>query len=963
MNRNLYRKVSQTLLNMLVSQGIPSREELPPVFAALVMHSGARKLGVPLPDWHWKPSMPDTLPTALFDRAMDLLDAVPAEDWSRRPELAGWLYQYMLEERKDALFASFKKGGKAEPSDIPAVTQLFTPDWIARFMAENAIGRLALESGRIHRALPSWTCYDGGVGDGAQASPEFHTAFQQEPPGEWRILDPACGCGHVLSAAFDVLLDIGQAAGVPASVAVRRILVRSLHGLDIDPVAVMLCRFVLLMKAASVDPSVVYEEIYLQIHVLDGEGRETGSLLKTVEPADGAGWGVLAAAGFDAVLTNPPYLGRRHMSPALAAYLDREYPRSRHDLFASFLERALELLRPGGYHAVINQQAWMYLAAYEDLRRHMLEEAAIVTVLHLGARAFRDINGEVVQSVCAVLRKGKPPDDAEGTYWRLTGEHSPSAKEAAYALRRPQDRFRIPQAVFKSIPGCRVAYDLPPEWAEVLRKMTPLSRFYAVKKGMDTGNNSRYVRYWHEIPPALRRIGGPALDPGRFGNPGQSEPLEHSEQPEWLPYAKGGGSRRWYGNHYYMVEWSGNGSRIRRDPRSNLRNEAYYGRPGITWSTVSTGRPGFRMLPAGFLFDNGGSCLFPLGDNTDLYATLAYLNSGWAVELLAQMNPTLNVQPGDVGRLPADAGLLAHPELSALGRACVETAKADWEESERAWEFRIHPIVRLADGRLPLREAYAAWVEERSNRLTRLSELEDRIDRLVYDYFGIRTQGHSRYEAVPSSQDKGELRMDLCSILSYAAGRMLEQPGESPDHLNAADSQPPLLELTPAVLMRQFNSWLDSFGGEDNREANLAWLAEALGCRIKESPGERLFRYYGEEWEKEHTRLYGGKPLYARLCSGEERAYLAFAPVLELNHRLVARVLEALERKQTTACRGLDDGALTKEQATELEAYRRRLKAFLTRDSQEPPSDLCARARADRYAVLWEEPSDRQPVS
>lgn len=936
MNRGIYLRTVQTVLPLLAGEGGPGPDQAAEVFVHLLMVSGARKLG--LSAWlHVEPeeycSAPWSLSAGLEARILEALDAVPQEEWRNRPELAGWMYQYMLEDRKKRLFSGFRQGRKAEAGDLPAVTQLFTPEWIARYMTENAIGRLWIRGEHVGLPPARWKYYDS---DAARLlGPAGSASVPKPETGAWSILDPACGCGHVLAAAFDVLLELYLEAGHSAGEAVRTILGAQLFGVDIDPLAVRLCRFILYLKGVLADPSLTADAIPMKVFVLDGPFRELGSLLRSGCP-DGAseGWKLLERR-YDAVITNPPYLGRRHMSPVLADYLDREYPRSRNDLFAAFLERSLDLLRPGGCHAVINQQAWMFLSGYEDLRRRILAESSLVSLLHLGSRAFNDITGEVVQSVCFLLEKLPPEPSTEGMYWRLTGEASPGAKEQAYAERRRELRFAVRQESFADVPGWRIAYSLQPGWSGLFRRLPAVRDFYAVKKGMDTGSNDRYVRYWHEVPE----------------NTLSFRP-EGSGQPVWFPYAKGGGIRRWYGNHYYVVKWANGGEEIRADAKSNLRNTVYYGRPGITWSTVSTGRPGFRLLEPGFLFDNGGSCLFALDqDRSDHFALLAYLNSGMAEELLRQLNPTLNIQPGDVARLPVDEGLLRHPELSRLGAACTALAKLDWDESEWSWNFRIHPMAALAGKTLLLEEAHRLWTADRESRLQALSDMEAEIDRIVYARFGLEPPQDSSKPEPPPLRRRRE---DAEGLLTYALGCLTGIYASSPEEPSPAS----FLFRPDRSGMERLVRWLArTWGGEPSLSANLAWLAGAFSRRKGEPPVTRLARYLQEEWYGGHLKRRNRHPVYARFSSGSRHAYIAYAPVGRLNREIVTLVLKQVEEeckvRRDSGCDGADAGfTFETDDLAELEAYAACLEQFREGHPSEPDGGACARTILQYYSPV-----------
>lgn len=934
MNRLLYRRIAQECRELAGRAEGLAHEVFVDLFAQGVMETASAARELPVNRWASRLELLPPLPeesAAYMPQVRQLLAEIPQQDWTSYPELAGWLYQYFLEGRKDELFSGFKRGRKARAADIPAVTQLFTPRWIARYMAENTVGRLWLE---LHPESPlqeKWRYYDREAGRGDPAG--VNDGDITPALADWRVLDPACGCGHLLTAVFDVLLEMYREAGVPGGDAVRYILQHNLHGLDLDPVALRICAFTLLLHAAAIDSSVAAEGLPAGIAVCtEAADDEFGSLRR---PASGGGsrGERLLAQRYDAVITNPPYLGRRHMSGALAGFLDREYPRTRNDLFAAFLERGLELVRPGGYHAAINQQAWMFLTGYEELRTRLLEQTTLVSLLHLGPRCFDDIGGEVVQSVCFILRGSPPGEEAEGVYWRLDQEAVPAAKEACYLKRDSSRMSRVRQAEFIALPGKRLAYELPAPWRRLFHEAPPLSRFYAVKKGMDTGCNEQYVRFWHEVPPGTAAINAFAVRP---------------EAARWFPYAKGGGPRRWYGNHYYVVLWQNDGEAIRGNPRSNLRNTAYYRRPGITWSTVSTGTPGFRLLEPGFLFDNGGSCLFPLdGQRTNHYALLAYLNSAVAAELLRQMNPTLNVQPGDVARLPVDEALLDDPGLAALGGACVKLAREEWEESERSWCCRGHPVALADQDQEPdsppvsLEERFAQFRGRRRQRAAQLAALEQEINRRVYSRFKLEPLGQT---GEPQAPTEPRLRDDLAAYLSFTAESAL---GYVPPGSEASTASPHRAIITEAELLRLCGAQLGNRAVQpDLAAADLHWIGHTLGSRRGESPKETVDRFWRDEWYAEHKRRFGGRPLFARFQSGPNQALTAYSPIRSLSEASVEVLLQL-------AAEQLAQPGITGQPAAEQE-----LKHLLHRLQSWhplPQTDAweCDRTRLTRFASLF----------
>lgn len=613
------------------------------------------------------------------------------------------------------------------------------------------------------------------------------------------------------------------------------------------------------------------------------------------------------------------------MSAQLAGCLDERYPRSRNDLFAAFMERALELLRPGGYHGAINQHAWMYLSGYEELRRELLEVCSLLSVLHLGSRAFEDITGEVVQTVSFVLRKEPSGPGTSGVYWNLTECSSPASKEAAYLERASSLRSVVRQRDFLTLPGARMIYELPEPYKRLFVEYPSLSSLYAVKKGMDTGSNDRYVRYWHEVP--AERLSFRAESP---------------EKAVWFPYAKGGGFREWYGNHYYVVNWSGNGRDIRADTRSNLRNEAYYGKPGVTWSTVSTERAGFRLLEPGFLFDNGGSSLFPHNEAApSRFALLAYLNSDVAFELLRQLNPTVNMQPGDVGRLPISEELLHDSELAALGELCTRLAQESWDETEWSWHYTRHPLAR--QGHMKLEEAYKDWMAARLERASQLADGEKAINRMIRERLGLpEKSGVTPRDTQPSvhKQRTSSIREDLFTLLSYAVGCLC---GRYPGHGDSRVLEPVFLDRFQFAT--RFEQWLDCIWGEANRGSNLDWLAVGLVREESESSWERILRYFREEFYTEHLRYYFKKPYYAMLSSGPTKALVALIPIHRFNNQLLEDLLEAITSKSIAT--------LTTDQAQELQEYAGRIRCFLSEYPDDLDLDCCSRTRYKHYEPLF----------
>lgn len=919
----------------------------------------------------------ERMPAASRDGLNRLFDDLASSVWQEGPETVGWMHQYFMEERKDEVFSRLKAGNKADKYDLPAVTQLFTPSWIASYMAENTIGRIWLDAHPESNCKSQWNYYVDKEGRQSSVG-DVSRDRKSKPlrPEDIKVLDPACGCGHLLVSAFDVLETIYRDAGYDSIKIPLLILRHNLRGLDIDERAVEVARFTLLLKAARSNPAILYEniELYLEafaepdessldevFHLLQSVGltsrarklaaelceiykdaRMFGSLIRT-DKLEAEDWKELRDLGseilagrlvrqtmllkgrYDAVITNPPYMGRRSMGEALARFIDSSYPEGRNDLFAAFLQRAVEFLKPGGYHAAINQHAWMFLSGYEGLRVHLLETITILSMLHLGTRAFEDIGGEVVQTVCFVLQN-KPPEVSDtAVYYRLVYCTSPSSKEAEFLAGRDETAYITAQHSFFSMPGASIVYWATETTRSAFRRFPRIDSRFAVKKGMDTGNNARYVRCWFEVDEADQSL-------TRY------EGQWNGESRRWYPYNKGGGSRKWYGGHLYVVDWEEDGRRIRSEPKGNLRNERFFFRPAITWSTVATGEIGFRLLGPGFLFDNGGSCLFPEDEGLYLYAVLAFLNSSHVQTLLAQINPTINSQPGDIAKLPLPMEVLQHAKLSELGRTCVDIAKADWDASELSWHFDRHPLLNLIGEDGLLETAYGRWTASRMEMEVRLKECKEEIDRIVRSLLVMEEASGGKAHS-PGTLAHPERNAAVRSFLSYTAGCLL---GRYPyfrsggrDNRTAQGRTDSVLSISsipdsPYDLMAQLRAFLAGIGGESAVERNLAWIAGAIGRRQPDLSAEASVRaYFAEAFWSDHVKRYLRRPIYWVFSSGPEKAFQAVASY----HRLTPETLETMRLKlvEPLLYSLASAGKLTpkqRKQFEELKRYGKLLRGF-----------------------------------
>ena len=667
------------------------------------------------------------------DSVLAMLAAVDAENWADI-QVIGWLYQYYNTELKNETFELLKKNVKITKERIGAATQLFTPEWIVRYMVENSLGRLWLE-GHDDRALRRrWRYYMDEAEQEPQVAAQLAQIRAQESriqPEEIRLLDPCMGSGHILVYAFDVLMEIYRTQGYTDRDAVSAIIENNLYGLDIDDRAAQLAYFALMMKACEHDRRFLRRGV--QPHVCavaewngnpndspawsDGQRRaarmlretfrdakEYGSILSIPKPlADAldalgenpfggetalgvdaenlqrlAAQAKIMARKYDVVVTNPPYMGSSGMGARLAEFVKKQYPDSKSDLFAVFMERGREYTKANGYLAMITQHAWMFLSSFEKLRAKLME-IDTVNMAHLGARAFEEIGGEVVQTTAFVMQN-RHVHGFKGMYARLIEPTTQDGKEEMFL--DGQNRFSARQDNFEKIPGAPVAYWVSEKMMEAFEKGKALGDLVVARNGMKTGDNDRFVRLWWEIS-----------DKCMMAKAKNAEQAIQSGA-KWFPYNKGGDARKWYGNNEYVVNWQNAGKEIFDDAKKDRRNVQDYPldmkfSQSCTWSLISSGKPTFRFKEMN-LSDIAGMSFYYGNENLLYY--IGFCNCQIAVDMLKILAPTINYQAGDIARLPivfSDK----KDNVKTIAKENIESERMDWDSFETSWDFKKHPMI------------------------------------------------------------------------------------------------------------------------------------------------------------------------------------------------------------------------------------------------------------------------------
>ena len=968
-----------------------------------------------------------------------MIEMIPEEDWKDAVQIIGWLYQYYNAEKKDEVFAALKKNVKITKENIPAATQLFTPDWIVRYMVENSLGRLWLEhlaatgegyhysygehnaatyinADKVKALKANWKYYL----EEAEQEPdvqdqlaEIRKEYAAMTPEQIKCIDPCCGSGHILAYLFDVLVQIYESYGYTTREAVASIVQNNLYGLDIDDRAAQLAYFAVMMKARQYDRRFFSRGIQPHVYAIQNsktmpaeswgylgkekeiarrlwdsfaDAKEYGSLVqpevaleeldrlkaRLVQMDERSGDGSLftmtltqtaldvlcplmelaqvLVQKYDVVVTNPPYMGSSGMGAKLADFVKKNYPDSKSDLFAVFIEACGKMTRKNGFQAMITQHAWMFLSSFEKLRAKLLQKDTI-NMAHLGARAFDEIGGEVVQTTSFVLRNSHIAD-YKGTYCRLIEPTTQQGKEDMFLA--AETRYTAQQSNFPKIPGSPVAY-----WASNslyrLFDGDSIGNHYDVKAGMCTGKNEVFIMQWYEV-----------------------DFLKSSlimEKFLYTPHNKGGEFRKWYGNRDVFLKYNEKAlAEMERNAGFRHDGKEYYFKPHIGWSKIASSKSSFRFYESGFTFDSAGLGLF--SNSANMLCTLALLNSKVVEHLIPILNPTLNVTPMIVKKLP-----YSDINVSEITKNCISTSRDDWNSFETSWDFKQHPLVRLwlagayawGDEQpvALLSSAYRAWKLECNGQFEKLKANEEELNRIFIDTYGLQDELTPEVadkdvtvhylvdtkDDIPASLQGSNYvltRRDvIVSLISYVVGCMFGRYSLDAEGLayaggdwnavyrmqqeiytvegkevHLADGR--VLTVKPAGynqiktddgwknlsypvdadnvipicddeyfdddMVGRFVKFIETVYGSDTLEENLKFIADALGG--KGTPRDVIRSYFLNDFYADHCKTYQKRPIYWLFDSGKKNGFKALIYMHRYQPDIVARIRTAYVHEQ-----------------------------------------------------------------
>lgn len=912
---------------------------------------------------------PDDLLQGKSSVIRQMIELIPEEDWKDAVQIIGWLYQYYNSEKKDEVFAK-RNSAKISKENIPAATQLFTPDWIVRYMVENSLGRLWLEGHPNDELKSQWKYYleDAKQSENVQAQLDnIREKHKDLTPEDLLCIDPCSGSGHVLTYMFDVLVQIYETYGYTTREAVSSIVKNNLYGLDIDKRAAQLAYFSIMMKACQYDRRFLKRGIKPHIyaitesnHKIDDEiidkfsngdsklkeaittikdelydAKEYGSIL-TITPQD---WDMLYARleevkneatmygeaienlrpliqvaqvlsqKYDVVVTNPPYMGSANMNAKLTKLVKKKYPDSKRDLFAVFIERCNQMVKKDSYYAMITQHSWMFLSSFEKLRNKLLEYN-IINMAHLGARAFEEIGGEVVQTTTFTVRKSDIKD-YNGKYCRLIDATSQEEKEKMFL--NGKNCYVTDQNNFSKIPGNPIAYWVSDKLISAFVNSKKLGDIAQPKQGLATGDNNKFLRQWFEVLHSKIKLDVTT----------RSETL--NGKFKWYPYNKGGEFRKWYGNNDYVVNWENDGREIRNFKndkgklRSRPQNMEFYFKKSVSWSKISAGKIAFRLKDNGFIFDVAGTSFF--ADEDLMYYMAGFCNSNVGLEVAKTLSPTMNYEVGHIASFPIITDKDYVSKVTDIVLKAKDLSKQDWDAYETSWDFKHHPLIRKVS---TISEAYGQWKAENNERFDQLKANEEELNRIFIDIYGLQDEltpevadkdvtVHKIFDTkddVPETM-KGSKYIrtkydEVTSFISYAVGCMFGRYSLDVDGLAYAggnwddskyttfeadkDSIIPISddEYFDDDIVNRFVNFVEVVYGEDTLQENLKFIANALGG--KGHPKEVIRNYFLNKFYKEHCKTYQKRPIYWLFDSGKKNGFKCLVYMHRYQPDTIARI-------------------------------------------------------------------------
>lgn len=880
-----------------------------------------------------------------------MITNIPEEDWKDAVQIIGWLYQYYNSEKKDEVFAALKKNVKITKENIPAATQVFTPDWIVRYMVENSLGRLWVEGHPNDELKENWKYYL----EEAEQEPEveeqlaeIRKKYAALTPDQLKLIDPCSGSGHILAYMFDVLVQIYESYGYTTREAVESIVENNIYGLDIDDRAAQLSYFTVMMKACQYDKRFLRRKLQPHVYAIVEsnhvdrfaveyfcnddvklkkamntiieelhDAKEYGSII-TVSQQD---WDALyarfdeiqnervmsiytdavlglrsivnvakaMAQKYHVVVTNPPYMGSSGMNAKLSDFVNKNYPDGKSDLFAIFIERCNQMVVCNGINCMVTMQSWMFLSSFKKIREKCLRNKTITNLMHMENMVMGIAFGTAVTA----FRNNHIPL-YKGTYNHIKYKDIVDDEPKEFPIK--VNRFaQVTTDNFSKIPGSPVAYWVSDSFFNAFEVAPPMEKLADIKVGLQTGNNDLFLKLWHEIN--YLQI---AFD------------SEDGHNVKYVPHNKAGAYRKWYGNMDYVVNWSNDGKKIKACKGARPQNVSYYFKSGYSWSDVSSGALGCRFWPSGSIFDTCAPTIFPKTESKYLFGLV---NSRIGQYIMNILSPTIHYTAGSMMKIP----VLGEQNVRVDEICCenINISKQDWDSFETSWDFVTHPLITCRSGagyadvsmdkwQYRIADAYRTWESNAVAQFDLLKKNEEELNRIFIDIYGLQDELTPNVEDKDVTVRKADLERDIKSFISYAVGCMFGRYSLDVDGLAYAggdwdaskyptfaadeDNIIPICddEYFEDDILSRFVKFVEVVYGENTLEENLAFIADALGGNGQ--PKEVIRKYFVNGFYKDHCKMYQKRPIYWLCDSGKKNGFKALIYMHRYQPDTLARI-------------------------------------------------------------------------
>ena len=904
-----------------------------------------------------------------------MISTIPEEDWQDAVEVVGWLYQYYITELNEQVYDGTLSKNRIQKELLPAATTIYTPDWAVRYMVDNSLGRLWLEGHPDDELKCGWKYYL----EEAEQKPEvlaqlteIRKEYATMTPEQIKCIDPCCGSGHILAYLFDVLVQIYESYGYTTREAVESIVKNNLYGLDIDDRAAQLAYFAVMMKARQYDRRFFSRQIQPNVFAIQEsngvdryaleyfcngdaklraamdsiikemhDAKEYGSILN-ITPVDFAALytrfdeirddismsketvlnnllplvqvAEALAQKYDVVVTNPPYLGSTRFSPVLDNYIKTNYADVKSDLSMVMYKKAItSFSKKNGFVAFITTSSWMFLTSFEKIRNYISDNVAISSIVDFGTELF---DGKVGHNPIVAWVTANRKIDYTLKAVRLVDYCYSRREEKKPEYFNQANHYISQQSNFSKIPGNPVAYWVSENFVNLF-SMHSVSDFADVQEGLKTGDNERFIRYWHEID---------------FNKTNMFSDVD----PKWFYHTKGGGFRRWYGNQLDVLNYYNNGQELNTFKGSSLTGKNNYFLPCISYSRITSDKTGFRYTQAGAIPNMAGLALYP---KKEMHLYIGWLNTKIVAEILAITNPTINYPPGTIAKLPINLDIPNKIQVEKYSEENIRLSQTEWDEYEISWDFKKHPLIRLksnmkftaTDGDNKtvsyfLRGAYRAWENECEERFNQLKTNEEELNRIFIDIYGLQDELTPEVEDKDVTVRKADLQRDIKSLISYAVGCMFGRYSPLKDGLLYAGGDWDYTAIQQALMdaigknefssddmvwdanfidkdniipicddeyfdddiVGRFVKFIEAVYGKDTLEENLKFIADALGG--KSQPREVIRNYFLNDFYADHCKIYQKRPIYWLFDSGKKNGFKALIYMHRYQPDTIARI-------------------------------------------------------------------------